>query len=964
MKLVRLKVDGFGPLKGEWRFSTEKLNLVVDDNERGKSSLLSAVAAALYGLDDDRRSHRVITPRERWRPWEGNAFRVELEFEAKDQRWLVARDFERDTVSVFDGAGRDVTGDFREGKDAYPVGQKLLGLDVAEFEKCALVRQGDLDQVVPGDEKQRRGSTLRARLENAADTHIGDTNATEAMRVLDDSLRRYDAPELEFTGTIDTAIERLGAKKALLESELKTLEHDLAAASEPLEKLAALADEEQSLKARLRALEAERHEGLAADLRRHLADNDRAKSELERLREEAAGLAAAASLPANAEADLRETVARFEEAQRNLDTLETRRREEMARERRGIEAQLSSLKPYADYSEDEANRCVAIAAELRRMTLDDAQLRQEVFALRDQLAAVGYEPERIQYLTSRFVNLPDESQKLLRQQQQLNLAFQTEVAQLEQERTEATETLRSVDASRNAHRLPGWVMMALGVGAAIGGGVMFAMQGPQLVPIALLGGGLLVAITGTVWMSIGARSQSAERDAALRGLSDAQRRLNHLRTKRAENEVALSELARTMGYRDQVDLLAQWTEYTRLLDDSMPLTRAQEQLSTLEQRRRSVLVEAQPLMRGMADGMPAPEHLEKVAYEARRAISAKQRLAELDEGWAWVEEERKVAEAAATGLRERALRILQSAGLTYDPEKSWGAHVDELAGRVRSRSRHSLLVDELIPYAESKLFPESEVEQRRRHLAVLESGREDGAAHTGDVRSPDEVDAEAKLARVRLEDAQSERGDLRLQVEEIWRRATTQRPELEAQIARMGTALERAKRFKQAAEIAKATIQEVAVDTHRRWADHLNTRVGELLKQFGAPITQLRFGEDLDFSIQSEDGPQVSRGKAHLMLSAGARDQLYLAVRLAISEYLSRGAEPLPLLLDDAFATSDDDRLKAGMTALLDGFAGDHQIIAVTCHRGRHDDLRRLDPERFIGRVQWIEVRAGAHARA
>ena len=53
MKILRLRVDGFGPLRGEWSFSADKLNLVVDGNERGKSSLLAAIHAALYGLDDD-----------------------------------------------------------------------------------------------------------------------------------------------------------------------------------------------------------------------------------------------------------------------------------------------------------------------------------------------------------------------------------------------------------------------------------------------------------------------------------------------------------------------------------------------------------------------------------------------------------------------------------------------------------------------------------------------------------------------------------------------------------------------------------------------------------------------------------------------------------------------------------------------------------------------------------------------
>jgi len=155
MKLLRLRVAGFGPLRGEWSFSPDKVNVVVDDNERGKTTVLSAIAAALYGLEDDRRSHRVLTPLERWRPWTGGGFGVELELRSGGRTLSIARDFERGTVTVFDDQGKEVTGEFVDGKDV-PVGQRLLGVDAAEFEKCALVRQGDLDAVVPGDEKARR----------------------------------------------------------------------------------------------------------------------------------------------------------------------------------------------------------------------------------------------------------------------------------------------------------------------------------------------------------------------------------------------------------------------------------------------------------------------------------------------------------------------------------------------------------------------------------------------------------------------------------------------------------------------------------------------------------------------------------------------------------------------------------------------------------------------------------------
>lgn len=960
MKLLRLKVDGFGPLRGEWSFAPDKLNLVVDDNERGKSSLLAAIAAALYGLEDDRRSHRVLTPLERWRPWNGSEYRVELEIEVTTRRYRIARDFGRGTVTVFDGAGREVTAEFVNGREDGSVGQKLLTLDSAEFEKCAMVRQGDLDTVVPGDEKARRASTLRARLENAADTHIGDTNASEALRVLEESLRRYNAPELEFTGTVDTAIERLEAKKSLVEADLQNLDHQLALVQVPLEQLAELSHQEEEFKNALRRLDAERQAALAAQVRRDLDANDRQLEELRALEAEASGLEAAAHMPANAESELRDTVARHEEAQRNLDTLESRRRDELSRERDGVAEELAALGAYADYTEDDANRCVALASEVRRLAVDDTHHRHQVFQLRDQLAGLGYEPERIQFLTARFNTLPEDQQRLLRQQSELNLAFQTEVAELEQERTAATETLRTVDAERNRRRIPAWIVTAFGAGAAIAGGIVLATHGAMPLYAALLGGGAFAALSGIALLGIAARTSSAERDVALRKLGDAQRRLNQLRSQRAENEVGLAELSRLMGYRDSVDLMRHWGEYARMIDDSAPLLRAQEQLVQTEVTRRTVMEQAHSLLRALPDTSPTPEALERVAYEARRALQARQRLAELDKSWEWVEKERRVDEAAVSGLRERAVRILQSAGLTYDPDRSWQEHLDELSARLAHRTRWGMLTDELIPFARKRLLPDIEVEQRRRQLEQLEAGAVPGA----EPRPAVEIDVEARQTRTQLENTQRRRSDLRLEVEEVWRRHAQNRPELEAQVARLATAAARARAFKRSIDIARNTIQKVATDTHRRWADFLNSRVGEILAQFGTRVDQLRFGEDLDFSVQMDGGPQVTRGKAHLQLSSGARDQLYLAVRLAVSEFLSRGGEPLPLLLDDAFATTDDERLERAMRALIESFGTGHQVVLVTCHRGRHQDLRHRDPELFRDRVHWLDLRVGTPARA
>ncbi|MEK7329691.1 MAG: AAA family ATPase, partial [Candidatus Eisenbacteria bacterium] len=613
MKLLRLKVDGFGALKGEFTFDPARVTLLVDDNERGKSTLLAAVAAALYGLEDDKRTHRVLTPLDRWRPWEGGAYRIELEVESDGERLTITRDFERGTVAVWNARGQEVTAEFKEGKDQYPVGRRLSGLDADEFAKCALVCQNELDGVVPADEKVRRASTLHARLENAADTRVGDTNATEALRVLEGAFRKYTCAEVESSGTVDTAIQRLELKRGTLETDLKTLEHDFSRIAGPLEELVRIGEEERAAREGMQGLDAERRESLAAEVRRQLAEDARHRADLQRLRAEAESLASATHLPRNAESEFRETVARHEEAARNLGTLEARRNEELAREREKREAALAALAAYADASAEDADRCVALASELRQAAEEDASMRTAVFTLRESLESQGHDPERIQQLSARFGGRSEAEQRLLRSHSGRALVYQTEVATLERTRTGSTEVLREIDALRHKWRMPGWFLVALGLATALAGGVVLALAGLQILWTSLLGAGAVLLVTGLALLVVGGRAGAAERGAALARLSEAQRRLSQMRTQRAETEVDLGELAREMDYRDQVDLVREWGEYARLMEESAPALRAQERLAALEARRKQAMASATALLGPLGGGAAVPGELERVA---------------------------------------------------------------------------------------------------------------------------------------------------------------------------------------------------------------------------------------------------------------------------------------------------------------------------------------------------------------
>ena len=82
--------------------------------------------------------------------------------------------------------------------------------------------------------------------------------------------------------------------------------------------------------------------------------------------------------------------------------------------------------------------------------------------------------------------------------------------------------------------------------------------------------------------------------------------------------------------------------------------------------------------------------------------------------------------------------------------------------------------------------------------------------------------------------------------------------------------------------------------------------------------------------VQGKDSPTPRTVEA---LSEGARDQLYLSLRLAGLElHLDEGRTPLPFVADDLFVNFDDARAAAGFIA-LGKLAQRTQVIYFTHHQ-------------------------------
>jgi uncharacterized protein YhaN len=143
-----------------------------------------------------------------------------------------------------------------------------------------------------------------------------------------------------------------------------------------------------------------------------------------------------------------------------------------------------------------------------------------------------------------------------------------------------------------------------------------------------------------------------------------------------------------------------------------------------------------------------------------------------------------------------------------------------------------------------------------------------------------------------------------------------------------------------------ALLLEAGLERSReRNKDPLIARAGELFSTLtlGRYAGLETFGE--------EDGVHLLARRAGgealelAALSEGARDQLYLALRLAFLENYARNGDAPPFIGDDLFASFDDSRAAAGLQALADAGAF-LQPILFTHHRHIVDIARATLAER------------------
>ena len=137
--------------------------------------------------------------------------------------------------------------------------------------------------------------------------------------------------------------------------------------------------------------------------------------------------------------------------------------------------------------------------------------------------------------------------------------------------------------------------------------------------------------------------------------------------------------------------------------------------------------------------------------------------------------------------------------------------------------------------------------------------------------------------------------------------------------------------------LAMDALTQANTTLQNRFSPALGARAAEIF----SAITAGRYDKVLlsrDFSLSAEmAGDPV--GRSIRLLSQGAADQLYLAVRLAICDMVLPAEKRVPLILDDALVSFDDDRLHAALDYLL-AESEKRQILLFTCQKREMDYLQ------------------------
>ena len=136
-------------------------------------------------------------------------------------------------------------------------------------------------------------------------------------------------------------------------------------------------------------------------------------------------------------------------------------------------------------------------------------------------------------------------------------------------------------------------------------------------------------------------------------------------------------------------------------------------------------------------------------------------------------------------------------------------------------------------------------------------------------------------------------------------------------------------------ELAKTALEEAYQIMKQNVTPKFTTQLSRIMQKISnGKYKQVRLTEQEGIIVEKEEGDYVNINR----LSIGTITQLYLSLRIAASKELS--SENMPIILDEAFAYYDTERLKNILIYIYEEFK-QNQIILFTCTQREKELLEK-----------------------
>ncbi len=149
--------------------------------------------------------------------------------------------------------------------------------------------------------------------------------------------------------------------------------------------------------------------------------------------------------------------------------------------------------------------------------------------------------------------------------------------------------------------------------------------------------------------------------------------------------------------------------------------------------------------------------------------------------------------------------------------------------------------------------------------------------------------------------------------------------------------MENLRSLERSINIAKETLEESYKEMKDEITPKFTKDLSKLVEKIsGGKYKKSKFNSEYGLIVEKEDGEYINCNN----LSIGTIDQIYLSLRLSAMNEISK--EKMPIIMDEAFAYYDDERLENALKFINENYQN-NQVIIFTCSNREKEILNKLN---------------------